>query len=146
MNSITGTMIIMDSNTSLLKIKAADGGMVTYLRGLNTTRNADVYVLNGWLEKNIHPSTSWLRQRQTKDEKPDVIIIYSPVCCPPDDVEGGGERPLIPEPADKSSGSLRLCGVQFWEEVLREESNYQHFKSSLHTFVFKLELKGRSEQ
>lgn len=35
----------------------------------------------------------------------------------PDDMQGGEEWPLISQPTNESSGSLRLCSVQFREQI-----------------------------
>lgn len=41
-------------------------------------------------------------------------------------MQRGVERPLIPQPANESSGSLRLGGVQLWQQVLREDEHHHH--------------------
>lgn len=48
-----------------------------------------------------------------------------PVRCPPDDVQRGEERPLVPQPAYESPGSLWLGSVQLWEQILGENSFHQ---------------------
>lgn len=64
------------------------------------------------------------------------------VCCPPDDMQRGEERPLIPQPANESPGSLRLGSVQLWEQILWKKN--EKFSSSVSRMQYVIEWAMRT--